>query len=161
MRRHHLKTSQSEIQQSLSMSIFSRLNKYIKTVINYLLNLKKAYSWFFHIKLCPSLTFWVQLLILAILRIWNRLKGLCLKITIVKKERKISYYLCRYQHLEVNAWSIMNCVHVKYKGDTFLSIHLGLIKWDHFAKIWYIYITCKNKFTEKLFTVFVGRWKSS
>ena len=77
--------------------------------------------------LCPSLTVWVQLLILAILRIWYRLKGLCLMITILNTERKYSYYLCQYHHFEVNACSIMNGVHVKYKGDAFLSIHLGLI----------------------------------
>ena len=58
--------------------------------------------------MCPSLTFWVQLLILAILRIWYQLKGLCLKITILNTERKYSYYLCQYHHFEVNAWSIMN-----------------------------------------------------
>jgi len=28
---------------------------------------------------------------------------------------------------EVNAWSIMNGVHDKYKGNTFLSIHFGFI----------------------------------
>jgi len=86
--------------------------------------------------MCPSLTFWVQLLILAILRIWNQLKGLCLKITILNTERKYSYLLCQYHHFEVNAWSIMNGVHVKYKGDTFLSIHLGLIQ--------FLFNTCKE-----------------
>ena len=40
---------------------------------------------------------------------------------------KIFLFFCQYHHCEVNAWSIMNGVHVKYKGDTFLSIHLGLI----------------------------------
>ena len=58
---------------------------------------------FLIIYLCPSLTFWVQLLILAILRIWYRLKGLCLKISILKTKRKYSYYLCQYHHFEVNA----------------------------------------------------------
>jgi len=77
--------------------------------------------------MCPSLTFWVQFLILAILRIWYRLKGLCLKITILNTGRKYSYFLCQYHYFEVNAWSIMNSVQVKYKGDTFLSIQLGLI----------------------------------
>jgi len=55
------------------------------------------------INLCPSLTFWVQLLILAILRIWYRLKGLCLKNSILKTERKYSFYLCQYHHFEVKA----------------------------------------------------------
>jgi len=32
--------------------------------------------------MCPSVTFWVQLNILAILRIWYHLKGLCLQITV-------------------------------------------------------------------------------
>jgi len=77
--------------------------------------------------MCPSLTFWVQLLIFAKLRIWYRLKGLWLKITILNIERKYYYYLCQYHHFQVNAWSLMNGVHVKYKGDAFLSIHLGLI----------------------------------
>jgi len=40
------------------------------------------------IYMCPSLTFWVQLTILAILRIWYRLKALCLKITVSKTGRK-------------------------------------------------------------------------
>jgi len=44
--------------------------------------------------MCPSLTFWVQLLILAILRIWYRLKGLSLKITLLNTERNYYYYLC-------------------------------------------------------------------
>ena len=53
--------------------------------------------------MCPSLTFCVQLLFLAILRIWYRLKWLGLKISILKTERKYSYYLCQYHHFEVNA----------------------------------------------------------
>ena len=55
-----------------------------------------------------------------------RLKGLCLKNTVLSTERKYSYYLWQYHHVKVNAWSIMNGVHDKYKPDTFLSIHLGL-----------------------------------
>ena len=51
-------------------------------------------------------------------------------------ERKYSYYLCQYHHFEGNAWIIINDVHDKYKGDTFLSIHLGLVSWDNFEKIW-------------------------
>ena len=43
--------------------------------------------------MCLSLTFWVQLLILAILRIWYRLKGLSLKISILKTVQKYSYYV--------------------------------------------------------------------
>ena len=70
---------------------------------NFIYNYKHIY-----IYMCPSLTFWVQLLILAILRIWYQLKGLCLKITILNTERKYFYYLCQYHHFEVNAWSIMN-----------------------------------------------------
>jgi len=50
-----------------------------------------------------------------------------LKITVLNTEGTFSYYLCQYHHFEVNAWIIINGVHVKYKGDTFLSIHLGLI----------------------------------
>ena len=50
-------------------------------------------------------------------------------------ERKYSYYVCQYHLFEVNAWSIMNGVHAKYKGDTFLSIHLELILRDNFANI--------------------------
>jgi len=106
--------------------------------------------------MCPSLTFWVQFLILAILRIWYRLKGLCLKISFLKTEQKYSYYLCQYHHFEVKALIIMNCVHVKKKGDTFLSIQLGLIKWDNFARIWYIYITCKEFCHWKAFYSFCG-----
>ena len=33
--------------------------------------------------MCPSLTFWIQLTILAILKIWYHLKGLCLQITVL------------------------------------------------------------------------------
>ena len=53
--------------------------------------------------MCPSLIFWVQLLILAILRIKYRLKGLFLKITILNTVRKYSYTLCQYHHFKVNA----------------------------------------------------------
>ena len=53
--------------------------------------------------MCPSLTFWVKLTILAILRIWYCLKALCLKIRVSKTGRKYSYYLCQYNHFEVNA----------------------------------------------------------
>jgi len=40
---------------------------------------------------------------------------------------KYSYYLCQYHYFEIHAKSIMNSVHVKYKDDTILSIHLWLI----------------------------------
>jgi len=33
--------------------------------------------------MCPSLTFWVQMTILAILRIWYRLKKKCLEIPVI------------------------------------------------------------------------------
>jgi len=52
--------------------------------------------------MCPSLTFWVQLTILAILRIWYHLKQLCLKISVSKTEYKYSYYLCQYHHIEMH-----------------------------------------------------------
>jgi len=60
------------------------------------------------------------------MRIWYRLKGLCLKIILSNTELKYSYYLCQYHHFEVNAWFIMDGVLDKYKGDAFFSIHLGL-----------------------------------
>jgi len=97
------------------------------------------------------------------MRIWYRLKGLCLKITVSNKERKYSYYLCQYHNFEVNAWSTMNDVHDKYKGDTFLSIHLGLFlsglsvnrePWFHEIILkWYdIFLSLVNNFvTEKIF----------
>jgi len=91
--------------------------------------------------MCPSLTFRVQLTILAILRIWYRLKGLCLMITVSNTEEIYSCYLCQYHHIEKNAWSIMNGGHDKYKGNNFLSIYLRLIWWDNLSNIWYIYIT--------------------
>jgi len=75
--------------------------------------------------MCPSLTFWVQCSIKAILRIWCRLKGLCLKTTVLNTERKYSYYLCQYHYFKVNAWSIMNGVHDKYKGNTFYKYIWG------------------------------------
>jgi len=104
--------------------------------------------------MCPSPTFWVQMLFLAILRNWHRLK-----IIVLKTERKYLYYLYQYHHFKVNALSIMTGVDDKY--NTFLSIHLGLIVWDNFAKICYTYITCKESCRWKPFTAFVWRWKSS
>ena len=53
----------------------------------------------------------------------------------------------------------INGVHVKYNGDTFLSIHLGFISWGNFAKIWYFYITCKEFCHWKAFYSFCGTMK--
>jgi len=50
-----------------------------------------------------------------------------LDITVSNTEQKYSYYLCQYHLFEVNTKSIMNVVHDKYNGDTFLSIQLGLV----------------------------------
>jgi len=44
-----------------------------------------------------------------------------------KNRANIFLFLCQNHHFEINAWNIMNGVYDKYKGDTFLSIHLGLI----------------------------------
>jgi len=52
--------------------------------------------------ICPSLTFWVQLTILEILRIYYHLKGLCLKITVLNTEHKYRHYLCQYHHIEIH-----------------------------------------------------------
>ena len=73
--------------------------------------------------MCPSLTFWVQLTILAILRIWYHLKALCLQITVLNIIRRYFYFSCIYHRFEMHALSIMNSVYVKYNGVTFLSIH--------------------------------------
>jgi len=42
--------------------------------------------------MCPSLTFWVQLTILAILRFWYHLNGICLQITFLKINEDIPIF---------------------------------------------------------------------
>jgi len=62
------------------------------------------------------------LTILAILRIWYHLNGLCLKIAVSKTEKNYSNYLCQYHFIEIHTKSIISGAHVKYKGDAMLSI---------------------------------------
>ena len=68
--------------------------------------------------MCPSLTFWVQMAIKAILRIWYRLKGNCLNIPVINIDQKYSYLLCQYHHYEIHALNIINGVHVNYMAIT-------------------------------------------
>jgi len=43
-----------------------------------------------------------------------------------KYRTKIFLFLCQYHHLEVNAWSTVNGVQDKYKGDTFFFNKFGV-----------------------------------
>ena len=76
--------------------------------------------------MCPSLTFWVQMAIWAILRIGYRLKGNCLKIAVINIESKYSYYLCQYHHFKIHALNIINGVHVNNMAITVLSTNWWL-----------------------------------
>jgi len=88
--------------------------------------------------MCPSLTFWVQLTILAILRFWYHLKGICLQITVLKIKWRYVLFFMFISPLWNTCLKHQNIVYVKYKGVTFLSIHMWSISSDNFAKIWYI-----------------------
>ena len=79
------------------------------------------------------------------MRIWCRLKGLCINITVSAAEWNYSYYWCQYNHFEIHAWSMLNGVHDIYKGDTFYKYIWGLYK-NKYLQIYDIFLFLNNKF---------------
>jgi len=77
--------------------------------------------------MCLSLTFWVQLTILAILRFWYHWKGICLQVTVLKIKWRYSYFFMSISPPWNTCLKHQNSVYVKYKGVRFLSIHLWSI----------------------------------
>jgi len=77
--------------------------------------------------MCPSLTFWVQLTILVILRIWYHLKKLRLKISVSKQNRNISIFYVNKIHLNVYL-KHHEGAHSKNKDETILSKKMCVIK---------------------------------